>query len=88
MTNTGKGILTAEEWGEILATYGQRCAYCGKEDRNLTVDHVLPVSRGGSHEAGNIVPACNKCNSAKNNRTPEEWVAIGGFPLRRVERAS
>ena len=49
------------------------CAYCGSED-DMTRDHVLPKSRGGSHDESNKVWACRSCNSAKGNRTPEEWL--------------
>lgn len=38
-------------------------------------EHVIPKSRGGSDEDGNIVPACNQCNTSKGARTPEEWRA-------------
>lgn len=57
--------FTSEQWTEIKAAYKQRCAYCHKR-RKLTVDHVVPLSRGGSNTASNIVPACRSCNSSKN----------------------
>lgn len=49
------------------------CVYCGAE-REITRDHVLPKSRGGGDDPENIVWACRNCNSAKGNRTPEEWL--------------
>lgn len=50
------------------------CMYCGKEfsDRQLTRDHVIPVSRGGKDIWNNVVAACKTCNHKKDNRTPEE----------------
>ena len=48
-----------------------RCQYCGSRDR-LTVDHVLPKSRGGRDSWENLVAACTPCNNRKGNRTPEE----------------
>lgn len=48
-----------------------RCQYCGSGDE-LTLDHVLPVSRGGQSTWENIVTACYPCNSYKGSRTPEE----------------
>lgn len=47
-----------------------KCLYCGyKFSRsNLTMDHVVPISRGGKTEWTNIVAACNSCNSTKGNR--------------------
>jgi hypothetical protein len=43
------------------------CAYCGRSGRNLrlTIDHIMPVSRGGSNEIGNLVTACRACNLSK-----------------------
>jgi 5-methylcytosine-specific restriction endonuclease McrA len=51
-----------------------RCQYCGhKEDvAELTLDHILPRSRGGDNSPVNIVTACLACNNRKANRTPEE----------------
>ena len=50
---------------------GYRCVYCGKRD-DLTLDHVLPRSRGGKDSWTNLVTACQKCNTYKGNRTPAE----------------
>ena len=47
------------------------CCYCGSK-RNLTVDHVIPKSRGGSNYWDNLVTSCGRCNSNKDNMTPEE----------------
>jgi 5-methylcytosine-specific restriction endonuclease McrA len=47
------------------------CRYCGSLDR-LTLDHVLPVSRGGEDTRENLVVACKSCNSRKKDRTPAE----------------
>lgn len=49
------------------------CAYCGTE-RDITQDHVIPTSRGGDKGVHNRVWACRSCNSAKGNRTPQEWL--------------
>lgn len=58
--------LTRKEWIAIKEKFGNRCAYCGKEAR-LEMDHVIPLSRGGTHTASNIVPACRTCNAKKSN---------------------
>ncbi|HLR24388.1 MAG TPA: HNH endonuclease [Fodinibius sp.] len=47
------------------------CQYCGVS-RNLTIDHVLPRSRGGGDSWENLVTACDSCNVQKGNRTPKE----------------
>ena len=48
-----------------------RCQYC-ESTKNLTIDHVMPKSRGGKSTWQNLVAACSKCNSLKGDRTPEE----------------
>lgn len=48
-----------------------RCIYCGSKDV-LTIDHVIPVSRGGKTTFDNCVASCKPCNSNKGNRTPSE----------------
>jgi 5-methylcytosine-specific restriction endonuclease McrA len=47
------------------------CQYCGTHD-HLSIDHVLPSSRGGKHGFENCVTSCVPCNIKKDNRTPEE----------------
>ena len=48
------------------------CQYCGRETRQLTLDHVLPRYRGGQHTWENVVGACIPCNRRKAGRTPEQ----------------
>lgn len=50
------------------------CAYCGQRfpAKELTMDHVVPVARGGRSAKGNVVPACKPCNSKKKLLTPAE----------------
>lgn len=67
-----EGRWTAAEWDALVALFGGRCAYCGSE-RPLTIDHRVPLSRGGSNEIANIVPACGFCNRSKGARTEEEF---------------
>lgn len=58
----------------ILARDHYRCQYCGKRGTafDLTLDHILPRSRGGRTVAENLVAACQTCNNRKSDRTPEE----------------
>jgi 5-methylcytosine-specific restriction endonuclease McrA len=62
--------LTAAQWSEIKLVHGNRCAYCGKKltPRQITLDHITPISKGGNHTRTNVVPACKSCNSRKGNR--------------------
>lgn len=55
----------------ILKRDHNRCQYCGTKEQ-LTIDHVIPKSRGGSDEWDNLVACCAHCNVRKGNRTPKE----------------
>jgi 5-methylcytosine-specific restriction endonuclease McrA len=70
--------LTDLEWEAILRASGYRCAYCGRDNRGRTFhrEHVIPASRGGAYSAENIVPSCHSCNSRKNNKTGDEFLAL------------
>lgn len=57
---------------EIFNRDHYTCQYCGKESRQLTLDHVIPRYRGGQHTWENIVSACAACNRRKAGRTPQE----------------
>jgi 5-methylcytosine-specific restriction endonuclease McrA len=58
----------------VLARDRETCMYCAAQPGrgNLTVDHVLPRSRGGPTTWENVVAACRECNHRKGGRTPEE----------------
>ncbi len=50
------------------------CAYCGRWDQKLTIDHIVPKSKGGPHfERANLAPSCFACNSSKSNSDLWEW---------------
>ena len=52
-----------------------KCHYCGRVFRpqDLTMDHIVPIARGGRSTHGNIVPACKECNAKKRYLLPSEW---------------
>lgn len=56
----------------VLRRDGHRCQYCGTMTTPLTVDHVIPRSRGGIDAWENLVCACVTCNNKKGSRTPDE----------------
>ncbi len=60
---TRKAVLARDSW---------TCQYCGSQRPGLTVDHVIPRSRGGTSVWENIVAACAPCNRRKGNRLPRE----------------
>ncbi len=56
----------------VLIRDGFRCAYCGANGNRLTVDHVIPRSRGGENSFENCVASCRECNTRKGSKTPRE----------------
>ncbi len=61
------GSFTATQWRTIVAAQASRCFDCGVFCR-LTVGHLVPLSRGGEHDASNIVGQCKSCNSRQGAR--------------------
>jgi len=56
----------------IKDKWNNQCAYCGNEE-NLTLDHIIPRSKGGSDRATNVLCACNKCNHSKGQQIWYDW---------------
>jgi 5-methylcytosine-specific restriction endonuclease McrA len=65
-------LVTERDWRRLCARLKHRCAYCGSAGP-LTQDHIVPVSRGGRHAIGNLLPACQPCNTSKRARLLVEW---------------
>jgi 5-methylcytosine-specific restriction endonuclease McrA len=65
--------LKASQWWKNILGKGI-CHYCGKKfsAKELTMDHIVPVARGGTSTKGNVVPSCRPCNQAKKLTTPVE----------------
>lgn len=73
------GIRTGMDFGhrwDVLRRDGGTCVACGSTE-HLTVDHILPVSRGGTNEPDNLQCLCRHCNSTKGKRTNDEWGGVG-----------
>lgn len=64
--------LSNSKWVIIQNAFDNKCAYCGKEEK-LTQDHFIPLSKGGEYSHDNIIPACMRCNSSKNNNDFFSW---------------
>jgi 5-methylcytosine-specific restriction endonuclease McrA len=57
---------------EVFSRDHYTCQYCGKQFRQLTLDHVVPRHQGGEHTWENVVSCCEACNCRKAGRTPAE----------------
>lgn len=66
--------LRRSQWWKRRCAEG-RCYYCGRKvkPQELTMDHLVPIIRGGKSRKGNVVPACKECNEKKKYMLPLEW---------------
>lgn len=66
--------LRASQWWKRKCAMGV-CHWCGKTvaPGDLTMDHVLPLARGGKTTKNNVVPCCKECNTRKKSRMPAQW---------------
>src|SRR5579859_7566355 len=72
-----QGTLVGYEVREyLLEKWGRQCAYCGRQNVPLEIEHIVPKSRGGSDRVSNLTVACHLCNQSKGNRTAVEF----GYP--------
>lgn len=80
--------LKASQWWKRKCDKGI-CGYCGLPvpARELTMDHIVPIARGGRSTKGNVIAACKECNVAKKQLLPMEWDAyLARFSRPPVER--
>jgi 5-methylcytosine-specific restriction endonuclease McrA len=66
--------LRRSRWWRNRLALGH-CHWCGGQfpPEELTMDHVIPIARGGKAARNNVVPACRECNSRKKYLLPMEW---------------
>lgn len=77
-------LVTEEQVREMWEELQGRCAYCGisifiEMERDVTIEHITPITRGGGGESNNLTLICALCNTSKNNRLYEEWKAVRGW---------
>jgi len=68
--------LRASQWWKRCCAKAV-CYYCKQkiQPKELTMDHIVPISRGGKTTKGNVVPCCKECNNNKKQLLPIEWEA-------------
>ena len=72
--------ISLEWWTALLDLFETKvCLYCSKENQVLTMDHFVPLLRGGKTEMGNLLPCCKSCNSKKWAHLPEEWLSSSAY---------
>lgn len=77
-----EGSYNLKDIIEIIEGQGYKCVYCEKEIKNkYSIDHIIPLSKGGSNWPENIQLVCPSCNSRKKNKCPEKFAKEIGFLL-------
>jgi 5-methylcytosine-specific restriction endonuclease McrA len=68
--------LRSSQWWKRKCDKGI-CYYCGRSilPKQLTMDHIVPMARGGKTTKSNVVPSCKECNNQKKQLLPMEWEA-------------
>lgn len=72
--------LTSKDLKELIKLSKGKCFYCGMK-KKLSLDHIVPISKGGSHTKDNVVMACISCNSSKGAKDPFHFAASRGLLL-------
>ncbi len=81
-----QGTLSGYETREyLLEKWDRTCAYCGKKDVPLEIEHIVPKSRGGSNRISNLTLCCRSCNQKKSNLSVEEFLKDSPERLRRIK---
>lgn len=72
------GTHTLEQWEQMKKEYDFTCPCCGKKEPKivLTIDHIIPISKGGRNDIENIQPLCRLCNLVKSNRHTNKYPLI------------
>ena len=80
----GRDLRQSQWWKRRVSTGA--CYYCRRQvgREALTMDHIVPLGRGGRSSRGNVVPCCKDCNVRKKSMVPVEWSEY----LRRLEQSS
>lgn len=75
ITKTPRRCFTSKERSEIYIRDKGRCGICGKfiPLNEFTIDHIIPISKGGTYDYDNLQCCCFKCNQLKSNETPDDF---------------
>lgn len=79
-----EGVFTSTDLDAIYTAQCGCCVYCGREidrtiPRSVHIDHIIPLSRGGSNWPQNLALTCPRCNLSKGNKLLSEWQALRGW---------
>jgi 5-methylcytosine-specific restriction endonuclease McrA len=74
---TAEGKFTSQDIQRQLVAQKNTCYWCSKKLEKYEVDHIIPLTRGGTNDPSNLVIACPWCNNSKHNKLPHEWIQGG-----------
>jgi 5-methylcytosine-specific restriction endonuclease McrA len=81
-----QGTLAGYELREyLLLKWGHACAYCGKGDHPLQIEHIVPKVKGGSNRVSNLCIACEACNQAKGSKDLEQFLGKKQEVLKKIQ---
>lgn len=66
--------ITITQMKLIIKAAAGICVYCNKHFNRLTIDHFIPLSKGGEHRVANLIVCCQSCNSSKNDNNGYDWL--------------
>lgn len=77
-----EGKYTIGEWNDLLKKHNYKCLFCGRglPEVKVTVDHIIPISKGGTNDISNIQPLCMSCNRRKSDKVLSTEVATPLMP--------
>ena len=83
----GDAQISKDEWLHIMGMFDWRCFYCDDvlTKENRSIDHIVPLSRGGKHRVSNLLPCCRSCNSSKNDKLGFDWDMVHKLPKNRLQ---
>jgi 5-methylcytosine-specific restriction endonuclease McrA len=86
LSNLGSEAFNEDDWKKTIAYFNNKCAYCGSDDK-LVMDHAIPINKEklGEHRIGNLIPSCEKCNSAKADKDYKEFLKNNIEALEKIE---
>jgi hypothetical protein len=70
-------VISGEMLRDVILSCGGVCAWCGRSvvGRDIEIDHVVPLTRGGAHRADNLAVSCPDCNRRKSGKHPGRFAA-------------
>lgn len=75
-----EGTYTTEDIYQLHEQQQERCGYCGITlHDDWEIDHIMPLSKGGTNYPDNLILACVPCNRSKNDKVLDEWIKLRGW---------